>query len=353
MNRKQFFWTVIIAFFIGALGSIVIARFAIPYLATFRNFSFLSKISSTSPIVVTRTQQVQLNEGVNLVDIAKQSGNITVNIYPKNGNDPIGKGIVVTSDGLIFTTQTSIASVPSVNVVLNDGRVFDASVRAVDRKSNLVVLSIQADNLTAAQFDNSSDLSAGQRIFALGTSFNSYENKFATGFVTDTVSDASVNSVELVRNSESFSQTFSTDMKLDSSFTGGPIIDLDGHVVGLVDVDDKYILSENIQSALKSYLDTGKITRQYLGITYTIVNPTAAKLLNLSQSGLKVASVEKGSPAELAGLVVGDLIVTADGQDLSSNNFEQILNQHSSMDLNLSVLRNNATKDIVVKLVDK
>src|SRR3989344_5020849 len=107
MNRKQLTIIILIAFFVGALGSILLGRFTLPYLSRYQGLSWLSKLSTTSPIVINRREEVHLNEGANLIDLAKQAGNYTVSFY--KGVLPnykfVGNGIIMSSDGLIFTTK--------------------------------------------------------------------------------------------------------------------------------------------------------------------------------------------------------------------------------------------------------
>lgn len=249
MNRKMVIWVIVIAFFVGALGSLALGRFAIPYLANVTGWSFLNKLSSTSPIVINRTQQVLINEGANLVDLIKQAGNTTVSILDANNNF-LGNGVIATADGVIFTSDSIIHGRPNLKVVTNDGKSFPAQARAKDPKSQLVVLTIQASNLPVAQFDDASSLEAGQRVLVVGRSNAAYQHLALTGFVTQSLANLGTAPKQL-----SIGLTFTPDVY------GGPIVNLSGHVAGLVLDNNQNIISENLKNDLNSYLSTGKITQ--------------------------------------------------------------------------------------------
>ena len=123
MTKKQITWIILSAFFIGGIGGVFMGRFFIPYIASVTGISSLNKLVTTSPIVVTRTQEVQLNEGVNIIDLVKQAGNSTVSIYDP-ANNFLGNGVIVSSDGLIFTSNTILGKQTSVTVVTNDGQIL-------------------------------------------------------------------------------------------------------------------------------------------------------------------------------------------------------------------------------------
>jgi S1-C subfamily serine protease len=233
MNHRQIIITTIIAFFVGAIGSIVISRFVLPAIG-------LNKFSTSAPIIINRTETVQLNEGANLIELNKQASGFVVSIFSKGPANFLGNGIVVTSDGLIFSSKQVVGSQTEVVAVTNDGKNFPALVRAVDPKSDLAILTIQATNLPIAQFDNAADLQVGQRIAAVGRSKKPFEHKFMTGFVTYSSDD------------------FQTDLELDLDMVGGPLINLSGHVVAMATSPGGLILSEDLQKFLTDYLSKTK-----------------------------------------------------------------------------------------------
>ena len=352
MNRKQLVSTILIAFFIGALGSIVIVRFAIPYLATFRSLSFLNKISSSSPIVINRTQQVQLNEGVNLIDLIKQTGNLSVSIYSKADHRFLGNGIVITSDGVIFSLTSVVSGQTEVTVILSDGTSYSGSVRAADPKSELLIITIPAKNLPVAQFQDASSLEVGQRLLTVGGSHTAYDHKFATGFVTESLINAV--SANQTFSTEKLEETIGTDIHAEADLIGGPVGNLNGRIVGIMTNSGKIILSEDMQSALTAYLSSGKIVRPVAGISYVNISNSVAGIKGFEESaGALVVSVDKNSPAQVAGILPNDFIVAVDGTVLTHREFGQVLNRRVAGDMTVSVIRDKAKKDIVIKLIEQ
>jgi S1-C subfamily serine protease len=247
MSRKQIIYIILIAFFVGALGSIVLGRFALPYLSKFPGLSWLSKLTTTSPIVINRSEVVQLNDGANLQDLIKQTGNITVSILDANNNF-LGNGIIVTADGLIFTSDSILRGLTKVKVVTNDGKIFEGLARAKDPKSALVIVSIESNNLPVAQFESAANMDPGQRIIYLGRGNVAFQHFARTGFVTQNLA-----------NQTQIAKQLSTDVATTADLIGGPIINLSGHVVAMALDGNQNIISENLQTALASYLANGKI----------------------------------------------------------------------------------------------
>lgn len=348
MNRKELTIVMTIAFFVGAIGSIVFDRLIIPPLVTIPKLSWLKNLQSTTPIVITRREEIQLNEGANLMELSKQAGAFTVSIFSQGLPRFLGNGIIVTSDGLIFTTRQVAGDQKEVAVLLDDGRIFTALIRAADPKSDLMVLSIEANNLPLVQFEDAANLKAGQRILAVGRSNQAYTHKFSAGFVTNSVINNT--SLEQVRSSERAAEAIDTDIKLNQEMIGGPLLNLQGHVVAMAASNEGLILAEHMRTALSVYLATNKITRPYLGIQYVRLTKELAAIKGFPEAGALVIATESGSLASKAALLPNDLIFKFEGQKLNSQSFEALLNNHPVADLKLTVLREGKTMEIVVKL---
>lgn len=353
MNRKQLIIVILVAFFVGAFGSIVLGRFAIPYLASFKHLSFLNRISSSSPIVINRKEVVQLNDGANLIDLAKQASNITVSFYSMDTNPVfLGNGCIMTSDGLIFSTKGVIGTRTQVRVALTNGEIYKALVRALDPKSDIVALTVEKKDLNPASFAQSLDLGVGQRVITVGESNRPFIRSFATGFVTNTVLNTTT---QLGRtfSTEVLEGTFETDAAIDSGrFAGSPIINLDGNLSGMVSGTSpvKIILAENLQTALSSYLAGGKITRPRLGLTYLHLSKSLAILRGFDRAGVLAVKADDGSPA--AGkLLPNDLIIQVNGQGIENDSFEQLIQRHAIGEIRLGLIRNKKEMEIKINLV--
>jgi S1-C subfamily serine protease len=334
--RKNIIWWIVLVLILGGLSGVIFNRFVIPWLATLPGLSSLHKLESNNPVIINRKEEIQYNDGANFSDLAKQASAYTVSIYAKDSNKFLGNGIITSADGMILASKTNLGQ-NNLVVVTNDGNIYPGLLRALDPRSELAVITIQASNLPFAQFVNASDLVVSQRVIFLGRSNQEFNHQFEIGFVTSTTSNQA--SLDKIYYSESFENTVQTDARLNSDFVGGPAIDLNGKVVGITTSNLGILPGEDLQSAVTSFLRTGKIQRPTLGIKYNLISQSLAKLKNLPSGGVLVVSVDDGSPAKKAGIIVGDLITEIDGQPLPSANFEKILNQHDFTSIPLVINR--------------
>jgi serine protease Do len=346
MTRKNIVWVVVLAFFIGAAGSVVFNRFIFPKLSTVRGFSWVGKLQSSSPVVINRREEVRLNEGVNLIELTKQAQTVVVSIYA-SGPNPIllGNGLIITSDGTIFTTKDVIKDNAQITVATNDGGVYPAQVRAQDPKSPIAVISIAARDLPVAQFSDAANMQTAQRVFALGKTNMEFTRQFASGLVTRTLS----NHLDFARNlsTEAFENTIATDADLTADYIGGPVVNLQGLIIGMVIGNTGQILpAEAIDGAVKTYLEKGKITRPYFGMTYQMIGKNLAKVKGWSAGGAQVAALEANSPAAKSGLLAGDLIMEINGQKIDSSSLEQILLQQNTEQMRLRIHRGSEDRDL-------
>ncbi len=245
MTRKLLTTIILIAFFVGALGSIFFTHFVFPPLSTVRGFGWLRSLVSTAPIVINRTQEVQFTEGVDLTGLVKQVGNVTVGIYDAKNNF-LGNGIVATADGLIMTTLTVLQNQTQVSVMTNDGQRFAATVKLADPKGPIVLLAISATGLNVAQFDDASSLKPGQRVVFVGRSNVKFENKILVAFVSQSLAN------------EVGEKQVSTNTTASADYYGGPIVNLSGRVVGLMTGNNENVIAENLKTLLSNYLSQTK-----------------------------------------------------------------------------------------------
>jgi serine protease Do len=131
---------------------------------------------------------------------------------------------------------------------------------------------------------------------------------------------------------------------------GGLVANLEGQIVGMINSNLSVLPAEDMQTAVSAYLKNGKIQRPSFGIKYLNLSNQLAQLKNLPQGGALVVSVEDGSAAKKAGILPNDLIISADNQDLSNNEFEKVLNAHTNTDLPITVMRGTNKIQLTVKL---
>jgi S1-C subfamily serine protease len=350
MNKKNIILVLVAAFVVGAFGSIFFNRVVFPYLSTVPGLSWVGSLQSSAPIVITRREEVRLNEGVNLIELTKQAQTVVVSIYHPTTRAYLGNGLIITSDGLIFTTKEALAGLVSteVKVQTNDGSVYEGLVRALDPKSPLAAISITASNLPVAQFSDSGLMQTAQRVFALGRTNLEFTREFASGLVTKTLS----NNLESQRilSTEIFENTIKTDADLTADYVGGPLVNLQGLIVGIVVGTNGTILpSEAIDGAVKTYLEGGKIMRPYVGLRYVMVSKNEAKLRGIADGGAEIREVSPNSPAAKSGLLANDIVLQVNGQNVDDSSFEQLLLEQNSNEMRLLVRRGTEQRELTLK----
>ncbi len=349
---KKFIWLmVLIAFFVGAAGSIFFDRALFPYLSSKPGLSFLSKLTTTSSIIINRREQVQIDEGVNITDLAKQASSFTVSIYTGSGANLslAGAGIILTSDGVIMTSRNVVGNFKDMTVVLNDGRSFPGQLRALDRKSDAAIITITANNLPVAEFSDANNLQIGQRVFGLGTTSNDFTRYFNSGIVVRNVVNGT--SLTKVYNTEVIEETFSASNEASANFVGGPIVDIEGKVSGMfADAAGKILTSEGLNQALSTYLGSGKIARPYAGIQYLSYSEILAGLKGFTTAGALVTGLDEASGAKKSGLRIGDYITAVEGQSIATTSFERLINQHAAGQTKITVIRDKVPTEIIFNL---
>lgn len=222
----------------------------------------------------------------------------------------LGSGFIVTSDGFIMTNAHVVANAEEVVVRLTDKREFKAKVMGSDRRTDVALIKIKAEHLPTVSVGDPSKLRVGEWVMAIGSPF---------GF-DSTVTKGIVSAVGRSLPDENYTPFIQTDAAVNPGNSGGPLFNLRGEVVGInsqiysqtggfmgisfaIPID----LATNVSNQLKV---NGKVTRGRLGIRLQEVNKDLAESLGLDRpKGALVAQVERGSPAEQAGVQSGDVIL--------------------------------------------
>ncbi|HZY17885.1 MAG TPA: DegQ family serine endoprotease [Ramlibacter sp.] len=227
----------------------------------------------------------------------------------------LGSGFIVSPDGLILTNAHVVADASEVTVKLTDRREFRAKVLGSDPKTDVAVLKIEARGLPVVQLGDVKALRPGEWVAAIGSPFG-FENTVTAGVVSAkgrTLPDDSA--VPFIQ----------TDVAVNPGNSGGPLFNARGEVVGI----NSQIYSrsggyQGVSFAIpidvatrvqQQIVATGKVQHARLGVSVQDVNQALADSFKLdSPRGALVAGVQKGSPAEKAGLQPGDVIREVDGQ---------------------------------------
>jgi Do/DeqQ family serine protease len=234
----------------------------------------------------------------------------------------LGSGVIVDAGkGYILTNNHMVENADQITVTLNDNRNFKAKVVGRDPETDLAVLEIKPDNLTALPLGNSDALQVGDFVVAIGNPFGLKHT--VTAGIVSALGRAGIEDGKF----ENFIQT---DASINPGNSGGALVDLNGNLVGINsailsggggNIGIGFAIPVNMaKTVMDQILKYGKVERGVLGITIQDLTPEIAEGLGISQqSGVVVSQVQPGSSAEKAGLKAGDVIVSIDGQPVTSN----------------------------------
>ncbi|HZF12362.1 MAG TPA: Do family serine endopeptidase [Thermoanaerobaculia bacterium] len=270
-------------------------------------------------------------------------------------SDAGGSGFVISSDGLVVTNYHVVEGATTVKVHL-DNRDYTATVKGADQATDIALLKIDAGRpLRYLELGDSDHLRVGDWIMVVGNPLN-LDKTVTTGVVSAKGRSIGISDV-------SFENFIQTDAAINFGNSGGPLINLDGQVVGIATAINYG--AENIGFAvpvntlrgiLPQLRERGKVSRGYLGIQITNLDYPTAQAFGLPNTdGALVGSVDADTPAGKAGIEHGDIIVQVDGRKVG--NTRDLINYVSDKGPNasviLSVLRNGQKLDRNVKLGER
>jgi len=229
-----------------------------------------------------------------------------------------GTGVVLTKDGYIVTCNHVLQGCNTVKIGQGE-KTTNARIVGTDPYNDIALLKAERGEFTPITLGDSEKLSVGQYVLALANPFNKNQPTATSGMVT------SINStIRGWRGTTAMENIIATDAQLNPGFSGGPLIDAEGRLIG---INTAYVWQRGIAipinkvKAISDRLMTGKTAqRGYLGIIANTVAipPEIAEQAGLEQeTGVMIFSVEAGSPARKAGLAMGDVLVKFNGKPVT------------------------------------
>ncbi|MCL4464851.1 MAG: S1C family serine protease [Chloroflexi bacterium] len=251
-----------------------------------------------------------------LADAAAQAGRSVVRVNARRRMP--GSGTVWTNDGVVVTADHVVEVEEGITLALPDGGEAEAELVGRDPGSDLAVLRTSSGGLAPAQPAAFSDLRVGQLVLAVGRSWGA--SLTATVGVVSTLTGP-----WRTWRRGTLDNLVLSDVTLFPGFSGGPLVDVSGRVLGvnsslLARGVGAALPSELVERVVRQLLAQGRVRRGYLGVsTYPVALPRElAERHGLNQrSGLLINGVEPGSPAERAGLLLGDVLVGLEGQPIA------------------------------------
>lgn len=279
------------------------------------------------------------------------------------GSESSGSGVIMSEDGYIITNNHVVSGGDRFTVVLNDSTTYEATLVGTDEQTDLAVLKIDADGLTAAEFGDSDNVKVGDRAFAIGSPGGvQYQNSFTGGFISAINRNVTINDRTMT--------LIQTDTAINPGNSGGALINASGQVIGIT--SSKLSGSSGSDSAsiegmgfaipmstTKEIVDEliayGYVTgRPAIGISGYDIDETRAAYFNLPQ-GVYVSSVDIASDAYQKGIQAGDIITGVNGETITGmSEINAVKSDLEAGDtITLTIYRSGETKDITITLIDE
>ena len=233
-----------------------------------------------------------------------------------------GSGVIVAAEGIVLTNNHVVEEATQIKVTTSDSREFDAEVVGTDAKSDLAVLKLKGDveGLRPLGFGNSAQLRLGDVVLAVGNPFG--VGQTVTMGIVSAVGRADVGIVDY----EDFIQT---DAAINPGNSGGALVNMRGELVGIntaiLSRTGGYqgigfaIPSEMAQPIMRSLMDTGRVSRGFLGVGIQDLTPELAQAMGIPNTrGVVITDVRPDSAAAKAGLKQGDVVQSVDGTGVDS-----------------------------------
>ena len=246
---------------------------------------------------------------------------VNINVYSGTSLSPIssGTGIVMTTDGYIITNAHVVDGGTSVNVVFNDDSQLRGTIVGADSETDLAVIKVDADNLTAAEFGDSDSLKIGERVVAIGNA-GGLSGSCTQGIISGLNRDVDTNARSL--------SLIQTTAAINPGNSGGPLINRFGQVIGITSSKVASVDYEGIGFAIpitdalpiiQSLIQNGYVTgRAVLGVQVIELNESNGPRNGLPSQGVYIAAITEGSDMPNKGVRERDVIVEANGTTIAT-----------------------------------
>jgi serine protease Do len=281
-----------------------------------QSFAGLAKEAAPSVVNISTTQTVKTPDSPE----AQAAGEFFRRFYGVNPpaeteRRSLGSGLIISQDGYILTNNHVVADAKDIKVGLPDGTVKEAVVVGRDERTDLALIKVDSSGLVAAKLGDSDALRVGDWVVAIGNPFG----------LSHTVTAGIVSAKGREIGAGPYDDFIQTDASINPGNSGGPLFNTDGYVVGIntainaaaqgigfaIPIDIAKIVVRDIR-------EHGRVVRGWLGASAQPMTPELAAAFHLKEpAGLVVTEVEKGSPAEKAGLGKGDVIVEFAGRKIT------------------------------------
>ncbi len=335
------------------------------------------EIETTEPDVSAMVQGYRENTVLQIVEIDTGKVLTPAEVYAANAGSTVGittsittnywgyqttsaasgSGFIVTDNGYIVTNYHVVEGSDSITVSLYNGDTYDAALIGYDESNDLAVLKIEAEELAPVILGDSDNLNVGDSVVAIGNPLGELTFSLTSGSI-------SAKDREVTMSSSLTMNLLQTDCAINSGNSGGALFNLYGEVIGVTNA--KYSSSSSseasidnigfaipindIRSIVESIIEKGYYSKPYLGVGVVDVS-REYQIYGLPQ-GAAIQTITEGSPAEAAGLQVGDIITKAQDTEITSRtDLTTIIGRCKIGDtIHLTVYRQGETAEVAVTI---
>ena len=277
----------------------------------------------------------------------------------------LGSGFIISDDGYILTNDHVAGNATKISVTLTTGETVEAKLIGSDAVADVALLKINKSGLPYVKFGNSDNIIIGEWVVALGNPFGLFEINDKPTVTVGVVS--ALNMKVTADQKRAYKDMIQTDASINSGNSGGPLINVDGEVIGMntiIYTGGQFnqgsigvgfsIAINRVEKILAELKANGKIDRNYnVGFRIQGIDDQIAKYLGLkNKDGVVVTQVQRGSLADDAGLKPEDVILAVNGNRI--RNEQDIITEVNDLKvgdvLKLSVIRGGSDKEIEMKL---
>lgn len=265
----------------------------------------------------------------------------------------VGSGFVIDSDGYLLTNHHVVDGAESIIVTFPDKREFKGKVIGSDQRTDVALVKIEGKSLPFLKIGNVNNTKVGQWVVAIGSPFG-LENSVTAGIVS-----------AKGRDTGEYLPFIQTDVAVNPGNSGGPLLNLDGEVIGInsqiysrtggfMGISFAIPIDEAMRVA-KQLRESGKVSRGRIGVGIGEVDKDVAKALGLDSAvGALVGSVGKDSPADKAGVIAGDIILRFDGKKVvKASDLPRIVGETKpGSKVNMVLWRKGAEKTVSITVAE-
>jgi S1-C subfamily serine protease len=302
--------------------------------------------------------------GPSVVSIVTQTR--TISYSGSTSGEAAGTGIIVSKDGYVMTNNHVLEGATSVSVVDSTGELYEnATIVGRDPLNDIAFIKIKSDKeFTPATLGNSATIRTGQQVVAIGNALGQFSNTVTSGIISGTGRTITADTGS--GTTETLTDLIQTDASINPGNSGGPLVNMAGQVIGIntAIVEDAngigFAIPVNAtKGVLAGVLETGKVSRAYLGVNHLTITPYVAREYNLDanngayvHAGGSTSPVAPGSPAAQAGLKDGDIITKINAQTVGKDgSLSSILGEYRPGDkITITYLRDGKEQTATVTL---